>query len=1419
MSLASTRKLIDEFDKQWDRGLAPDVAEFVAAHRSLSPSQLSQVLLMDQSRRWSRGERVTAEDYFNRFPDLLENTEASVDLLFAEFLLEEESGSKISAEDFVSRFPQFATEFQRQIEFHRIIGAELLFGTSGVELDDLESPEAPSAIEVPGYEILRELGRGGLGIVYLARDKQLNRNVALKMLLAGRFASSTLLKRLLLEAEATARLQHPNIVQIYKVGQHEGHPFLALEYIAGGTLSQWMERRPQSPRDAANIIREVAIAVQFAHENGVIHRDLKPSNLLLQSLQVHASATGVEVSELTGGSSSTSLLCPNFRIKIADFGLAKFIERDEPNSRGPTTMTGDLIGTAAYMSPEQALGASGKRGEDHLTASTDIYSLGAILYELLTGRPPFVGVQPLEVLSQVVSDEPIRPSQLVRHIPRDLQTICLKCLEKSPSRRYASAAALAEDLHRFLSNQPIVGRNTMMLERGWRWCRRNPVKTSLAACIACLLLMVASVSSVYSMMLGNQLMLTTQSELAEKSLKMRALEQLWESSISRAEALRTSRKVGQRFDSLKAIETAQEIGKSIPFESHQNDRMRNATVAALALPDMISERPWKRPWTDSVAIQSFDDSQRVFVHLTEPDCAVVRHVGDGKELVRIEDVEPDSKLLLCSDGTKLAIFNRWCRVFDLKESTGKLLFESTSSGPWAFSADGSHIVGTDDEGLLKCVELGGNQATKTVGRFPGQQQVAVSPDLQRIALWVDNWIQVVDVGTGQITFQAPKQSQIPWQTFAWHPSSRYLAIDGDYEERVTLWDVVNGERLKKFDIASSGPLSFSFDAGGNRLVTYNAWNRKLQLWGVSSGEEEFSLKGDTLIGMSPNVEGGFSILKSVDSENIARVKFVCSSVYETLLSIRKDTAQHATVDVSYSYDGRYLAFANRGVIDVFHTPTMACVAQAVAPRCFVQFDAEGSLLTLSELGVSDSGSIERGLFRWRRRSSSELPFSCSFGPPEAIHRPLTDFASAPFGVGASGELIAACMDDGVLIWSNKLSKAVRSQASHFDVRRVSISPDEKRVASAGWNGGKVCIWNAETGELVHTIDEPSACTVRFSPDGKMLATLSNQVTVWATDSWKVLYTVKVDGQPASGVSASFSPDSRTLAVSDSSGNVHLINASSGHEYLLLAGPVGRQVCSLHYRPDGKQLVVLPGGEPAHLWNLDAIQAELDARNLGWEKDNQETPLANLGSDWNLSSSRMVAREQPSQVSFVFDERFNQLQAAQWIIEATWASSKSDFVAAKSAIKRAIALNPKDPEACNNLAWLLSTGPSQLRDPDKAIELAEMAVQRGRDSQKGLFANTLGVAQYRTQQFAEARRTLTQSLSTQAPENQPFDLYFLSMCSSQLGEDAEAREYFDRAEALRLKFKSVVAFQEQKELAEFSTEARSLLKLDKQSVFT
>ncbi len=388
--------------------------------------------------------------------------EARMDEALAEHIMRADAGKRFDRDELYAANPDSAADLRDYYEvsdkLYRLIEA---CGIAKVPLNRETDETLVRADTRPGgratpsptrtfgdYELIEMIAKGGMGVVYKARQRKLNRLVAVKMILAGQFADETDVERFYAEAEAAANLRHPNIVAIHEVGEFEGQHFFSMDFIEGQTLGDLVRENPLSARRAAQYVKTVAETMHFAHEQGFLHRDLKPSNVMLDR---------------------------NGEPLIMDFGLAK----KATGETSQLTISGAIVGTPSYMPPEQAAGRN-----DDVTARSDVYSIGAILYELVTGRPPFRATNPYETIKQVLETEPASPCVLNAGIPRDLETICMKCLQKEPTRRYDSAQDLADELDRFLEGMPIRARPISLPERAWRWCRRNPLLASAMAIAA-----------------------------------------------------------------------------------------------------------------------------------------------------------------------------------------------------------------------------------------------------------------------------------------------------------------------------------------------------------------------------------------------------------------------------------------------------------------------------------------------------------------------------------------------------------------------------------------------------------------------------------------------------------------------------------------------------------------------------------------------------------------------------------------------------------------------------------------------------------------------------------------------------------------------------------------------------------------------
>jgi WD40 repeat protein len=760
--------------------------------------------------------------------------------------------------------------------------------------------EAMAAAPVPGYELLGELGRGGMGVVYKARQVALDRVVALKMILGGGHAGEQERGRFQVEAEAVARLQHPHIVQVFEVGQAEAGPFLALELVSGGSLAQRLAAGPLPPREAAWLVGLLARAVQHAHGRGVVHRDLKPANVLLARPESAPEGRPAPLTEC--------------QPKVTDFGLAKRLD-----VQSGQTATGAVMGTPSYMAPEQALGQVHAAGP-----LADVYALGAILYECLTGRPPFVGPSSYATLEQVVAQEPVPLTRLQPSVPRDLETVCLKCLRKEPEKRYPSAEALADDLGRFLEGQPVQARPVGPTERLLKWARRRPAVAGLV--LGLVLVSALGVTAVTAALLyalegwgradRQRLVAEEKEELAQQARRQEELARRKE-ELARKEA-----------DRRKA-----EADKAREATAHEQQETKKQLVRAeaflhanrLALADREAETGnVSRAWE---VLEACAPEQRGWEwHRLR------RRTRCGLPLLTLKGhTAPVTSVTYSPDGSRLASTSadKKVRVWDAHTGKNLLTLEGHALKALgvAFSPDGGRLASASEDRTVRVWDAHtGAHLRALKGHTALVSSVAFSPDGARLAsASFDQTVKVWDARTGAdlLTLKG-HTSDVDSVTYS--PDGARLA-SASWDGTVKVWDARTGTDLLTLKGHTDAVTSVTYSPDGSRLASASL-DRTVKVWDARTGTDLLTLKGhdNWVMGVAFSPDGARLASASWDNE----VKVWDARTSADLLLFKGHTSR--VTSVAFSPDGsRLFAEAAPGLVLAWDVRTGAPVSPAGAP--------------------------------------------------------------------------------------------------------------------------------------------------------------------------------------------------------------------------------------------------------------------------------------------------------------------------------------------------------------------------------------------------------------------------------------------------------------------------------------------------------
>lgn len=1063
-----------------------------------------------------------------------------------EYILE----SNCTPESACAECPELLSKVQQRLEGVREVERriELIFpaSSSGTGKTDLSSQmSADNLPQIEGYVVEAILGQGGMGVVYTAKHLKLNRIVALKMLLSGPYASLKEIARFVRESQLVAELQHPNIVQVHDVGDWDGRPYYTMEFVEGGSLSKSLAGVPQPPRRAAELLALLAQAVDVAHSKGIIHRDLKPANILL-------SADGAP--------------------KIADFGLARHVDGDPELTNHEAR-----VGTPSYMAPEQALGALGSVG-----LSADIYALGAILYEMLTGRPPFRAATAIETQRQVVSMEAAAPSRLNASIPRDLETICLKCLQKDPARRYANATELNDDLLRFLNGEPVRARPIGSLDRILRWAKRNKGMAVAMASVALLIVMIVA-GSLYAAAHFRKL----EHEQRQLALEKGNLANQKESLIVEKERERLKATLAER-NEFALRKQSQAQGKQLRrnlYLTEMNLAGQAATIPSglgrvnellMRWEDSNSDlRNWEWYYLNSLCRRSL--STRIghveAVHNVSwsPDGSRLASAGADRivciwdateELPPLRLIGHDKEVLGIAwspDGRRLASasWDQTVRIWDAK--TGNEIFKCEGHSGEVFcvawSPDGNTIAsGGHDFAIHTWSAIDGTPKSVLTGHEDTVTSLDWSPDGRQLASSArDATIRIWEVATETAVLTLP--GHFNWvNKVAWKPDGSQLASASN-DQTLRIWDPKSGQELLRLLGHSEGVSSVSWSSDGLRLAS-SGDDQTVRIWSATDGAEVANLRGHaaplTTVAWRPN------------SDQLA------SSGYDHAVKVW-DASIAPEVPLLTGHEKNIVSLAWR-----HHDSTLCASAD--------------------EAGFVKVWSVRSRKLQWACRADDQQVLALAWHPGDArlaaaskngVIR-IWDFGSekepvvldahdgAAYSVAWSPDgrrLASAGGDKTIQIWDVASKTCQQTIQGHdHSVYTVAWSPDGRKLVSA--SGDRTAkIWDVATGmEVLCFRGHPSeVLTVAWSPDGTKLASAGygKAAVVWDAATGRRISEFRGHSTHISQVI--WNPNGDRIASAGRDGTVKIWDPASGNEALTLAGN-GGQVMAVAWSPDGMALV-------------------------------------------------------------------------------------------------------------------------------------------------------------------------------------------------------------------------------------------------------
>jgi WD40 repeat protein/serine/threonine protein kinase len=995
----------------------------------------------------------------------------------------------------------------------------------------VEAPSRPQSIKYFGdYEILSEIARGGMGVVYKARQSKLNRIVAVKMILSGELASQEAISRFFTEAQAAATLDHPGIVPVYEIGEHEGKHYFTMGYIEGKSLAEKVNQGPLPPKEAAEMTRKIAEAIAYAHNKGVIHRDLKPANVLLDA---------------------------NGEPKVSDFGLARKIEQDSGLTR-----TGAVMGTPSYMPPEQAAGKTSQVGP-----LSDVYSLGAILYCLLTGRPPFQAANPLDTMMQVIEKEPVSVQTLNSGVPKDLETICHKCLQKDPAKRYGSAQEFADDLQRWLKGEPIQARAVSSSERMWRWVKRNPVVSgSIAAAMSAVIL--GSIASLWFGIEANRSRFVADQKTAEVLAE--------KANVEKQKQIAETAEVNARIES-------EHTREALEISELSRARSNNFLSSALFIQNRAEEAWWilqnippkyrNLEWFLSIKeceggdVTLHGHCDRVTCVAMSPDGSQVVsgswdstlklwNAVSGEQLKTfVGHTDGITSVAFTSDGTRIVSgsLDNSIKIWDPQtgQETRTLTGHNDSVTSVAFSSDGERIISGSRDTTIKVWNFSSGKEERTLaGHLNTVSCVAFSPDGATVASgsW-DNTIKLWNSRTGQQLKTFTGQSH--QNCVAFSPDGMQIISASD-DNCVRLFDTSSGDEIIVLTGHTDSVLSVAFSPDGTQIISGGA-DSTLKLWDPKSGLEKRTLKGRfrhvTSVTFSPD---GTRIVSANDAQTI---KFWDSTTGMDLNTLTEHTSP--VLRLSTSRDGqRLISGSEDGVLLLWDITTGELIQRLNGHK-----NAITSVAFSPDCKRIVSGSTDGTIKIWDA-SSGELTRTF-YSDTDSVSRVV---------FSPDGEFIISIEGNTVRTRESITGQLIKTFDKDLQyLTCLAIKPNSLQILIAT-NDPMLMLLDADSGQELNSYSHQtkgSITDISISPDSATVA-ITPPLTLLEADSLKELKSFASNSKAILASCAVFSPDSTRLVSGGFDNHLIFWNTAENDELKLVNGHRGR-VNAVVFTPDGSQL--------------------------------------------------------------------------------------------------------------------------------------------------------------------------------------------------------------------------------------------------------